>query len=165
METQSNPNPNAVPSVSALLDLENFFDTYLHKKIPFQLPLKAKEFIVHYGPWISLILLILAAVTIVPLLLLALGLSVVATPYAMMVGGYHASLFGWLNIVIGLAVMVMEGMAIPGLLKRSLAGWHMVYYATLLSTVGSVLTGNIISAVISLAVGMYFLFQIREYYK
>ena len=54
-------------------DLIGFLDFYLVQKAPFQLPDNAKEWIVKYGPWIAIVLLILA----LPPLLFALGLSTV----------------------------------------------------------------------------------------
>ena len=151
--------------VSHLPGLEGFFDTYLHLKAPFQLPAKAREFIVKYGPWISLVLLIIAAVTIIPLLVLALGLTVVTLPFQAAAGTVHTTGMGYVQILIGLVTMVMQGIAIPALLKRKLSGWRMIYYASLLSALGSLLSLNIVSLIIGLAISMYILFQIREYYK
>lgn len=151
--------------VSHLPGLEGFFDTYLHHKAPFQLPVKAREFIVQYGPWISLVLLILAALVIVPLLILALGLTVVTLPFQAATGAVHTTGVGYIQILIGLVVLVMEGIAIPGLLKRKLSGWKMLYYAILLSAFSSLLNLAIVSVIINLVIGMYILFQVRSYYK
>jgi len=151
--------------VSHLRGLEGFFDTYLHLKAPFQLPVKAKEFIVKYGPWISLVLLIIAAVTVIPLLVLALGLTVITLPFQAAAGTVHTTGVGYLHLLISLVALVMEGIAIPGLLKRKLSGWRMLYYASLLSALGSLLSLNIVSLILGLVISMYILFQIREYYK
>jgi hypothetical protein len=151
--------------VSHLPGLEGFFDTYLHLKAPFQLPAKAKEFIVKYGPWISLVLLIIAAVTVIPLLVLALGLSVIALPFQAAAGSIHTTGVGYLHLLISLAAMVLDGIAIPGLLKRKLSGWRLLYYASLLSALGSLISLDIVSLIVGLIVSMYILFQIREYYK
>ena len=67
--------------------------------------------------------------------------------------------------LISLLALVLEAVAIPSLMKRSLKGWHLVYYAALVSAVGELLGGQIVSMIISLAISMYFLFQVREYYK
>lgn len=172
METQNpnqgvpnNPQPGASATSSSLTGLEGFFDTYLHVKAPFQLPTGAKEFIVKYGPWITLIILIIAAIVIIPLTLLTLGLMTAATP-VMVAGGYASnSVMGYIQIAIGLITLVMEAIAIPKLLKRQLSGWKLVYWAALLSALGSLLSLQIVSLVLGLLISMYILFQIREYYK
>src|SRR6187431_17699 len=65
--------PTAAPK-----DLIGFLDYYLVQKAPFQLPDGLREFIVQYGPWITVVLLVLS----LPLLLVALGLSAVFLPFA-----------------------------------------------------------------------------------
>ena len=141
--------------------LEDFFDTYLHKKAPFHLPPKAKEWIVKYGPWIVLVLIILT----VPVILAVFSLSAILVPFA---ASYAPVRFSGLSLIGGLLsliTLVMEAAALPGLFKRSLKGWHLVYYAVLVGAVGQLLEGNIISLIINVVVSMYFLFEIREYYK
>lgn len=150
---------------STLGGLEGFFDTYLRVKAPWQLPVKAKEFIVKYGPWISLVLLVIGAITIIPLLILALGLNLVAMPFLAATGYVQNSMWGFVHIIITLIVLIMEGIAIPGLLKRRLSGWHMLYHAMLLSALGSLISLDIISFVVGLVISMFILFQIRDYYK
>ncbi len=163
MEHESQHHPHS--DKSHLHGLEGVFDTYLHLKAPFQLPVKAKEFIVEYGPWISLVLLIIAAVAILPLLALALGLTVVTLPFQAAVGAVQVTTGNYIHLVIGLVTMVMQGAAIPGLLKRKLSAWHLLYYSSLLSAVGSLLSGSVVGTIVGLVIGMYILFQIRSYYK
>jgi hypothetical protein len=150
---------------SQLDGLEGIFDTYLREKAPFQFPAKVREWIVKYGPWISLVLLILTALVVIPGLFIILGLTAVTLPYQAMGTVKSMGPIDYLAILISLAVLVMEAMAIPALLKRKLSGWKLVYYASLLSIVSSLLTGAIVSAILSLVIGMYILFQIRSYYK
>ena len=144
--------------------LEQFFDTYLREKVPFKLPAEAKEFIVTYGPWITLVLLVISALVIVPLVLLSLGLSVVAFPLE---GAryYHGSLFGALELLITVVSLFLEAAAIPGLLKRKISAWYLVYYAALLSALSTLLSLNLVNFVVGLVLSMYVLFQIKEYYK
>lgn len=163
--SQDSQNSQSTGAKSSLPGLEGFFDTYLHIKAPWQLPAKAKEWIVKYGPWISLVLLILGAIVLIPLLTLALGLTVITLPFATVAGGAGTTLWGWVHIILGLVVLVMQGIAIPGLMKRQLSGWRMLYYAELLSVISSILYRDIIGAIFGLIIGMYILFQIRSYYK
>lgn len=159
------PNPSSVnpqgnqTAKGFLQQLEEFFDTYLHKKAPFHLPPAAREWIVKYGPWITLVLMILA----IPVVLAALGLTAFFSPVFMMYGGYH--LLFLVSGLIALLALILQAMALPGLFARKLSGWHLVYYSVLVSAVGQILGGNIITMIVNVIISMYFLFEIREYYK
>jgi hypothetical protein len=163
METQQTqtPPPGAASHQDLLKDIENFFDTYLHKKVPFQLPPSVKEFIVQYGPWITLVLMVIA----LPMIFALIGLQALFTPVAMMYGGYHFGFMALLSELITVVVFVMEAIALPSLFKRSIKGWQIIYYAALVSAVGQLISFNLVGLVVGLALSMYFLFQIKEYYK
>lgn len=150
---------------SQLQGLEGFFDTYLREKSPFQFPAKGREWIVQYGPWISLALLILGAIVLIPAIILMLGLTAVTVPYQVAAGTIHNTIYGTVGMLFSLAVLVIEGIAIPALLKRSMSGWKLLYYAGLLSAVGQIISLNLFGALLSLVIGMFILFQIRSYYK
>ena len=162
---QNNNTGSATAGKSNLPGLEGFFDTYLNIKAPFQLPAGVKEFIVKYGPWITLVILILAAIVIVPLALLAFGLTAATVPAGVAVGYAGNTVMGMISLILALVTLVMEAIAIPKLLKRQLGGWKLVYYASLISALSSLLSLNIVSLVLGLLIGMYVLFQIRGYYK
>lgn len=158
--------PQSAPSQGFLKQLEDFFDTYLHKKLNIHLPPNVKEWIVKYSPWITLVILILAIPAILALLSLNAFLGSVNTMYAPYYHQAYAFTGGMmLQGLIMIASLVLEAMAIPLLIKRSLKGWHLVYYAVLVGAVGQLLGGQIINMIVSLALSMYFLFQVREYYK
>lgn len=164
METQQE-QPHQTPPTgehkSVLKEMEDFFELHLHTKAPFHLPPHVKEFIVHYGPWIELVLLILTA----PFILAVIGFSLVALPFAVMANPLHSSM-GTLTWVIALAAFVLRAAALPGLFKRSLhSGWYFVYYATLIGAVSDLVSGNIFGLIIGTAISLYFLFQIKELYK
>jgi hypothetical protein len=144
-----------------LSQLEEFFNTYLHKKAPFHLPPTAREWIVKYGPWITLVLMVLALPVILAILGLGsiFGAGLVMTGY----GSYHYTYL--LSGIFALVSFVMEALALPGLFARSLKGWQMVYYAVLVGAIGQLVGGNIIGMIIDVIISMYFLFEIREYYK
>jgi hypothetical protein len=129
------------------------------KKAP-ALPPNVKEAIVQYGPWITLILLVLS---IGPILAL-LGVGALLGPIAMM-GGYHFGVMYYLAIAFLVVGLVLEALAIPKLMKRQKSGWDLMFYSSLLNVVYSVLNFNIVGLIVGTLVGWYFLFQIREYYK
>lgn len=157
--------PAAAPSggthKSFLRQIEDFFDTYLHKKAPFHLPPSAKEAIVKVGPWIAVILIVLT----LPVIFAAIGLGAVVTPFAMIYGGLNFGISMMLRIALSIITLVMQIIALPGLFHRSLKAWYLVYYASLISAVGGLISYNIIGTIISLVISMYILFEIREYYK
>lgn len=161
METQQAPNGAAPKSGGFMKDVENFFDTYLHKKAPFHIPPNGREAIVKIGPWIALVLMILA----LPVILFALGLSAVFAPAAMMYGGYHTGAGYMLQGLLSLAALVMQAIALPGLFKRALKSWYLLYYAALVSAVAQLLGGQIIGMLIGLIISLYILFEIKDYYK
>ncbi|MFZ2187231.1 MAG: hypothetical protein WAV46_01205 [Candidatus Moraniibacteriota bacterium] len=143
--------------------LEALLDEYMVKKAPFALPAELKEFIAKVSPYLVIVFAVLA----LPFIFAALGLSAVLTPFAMMGAGWG---FGWgLRAIISLAVavitLVMEVMAVPGLFKRTKGGWNLVFYASIVSLIGSILAFNIIGGAISAIIGWYILFQVKELYK
>ncbi len=133
----------------------------LYKKITWHLPPNIKEFIVKFGPWITLILMLLA----IPVVLMALGLTALLAPFAMIFGGVRASMFAVIHGIIALVALVLEAMALPGLFARSKKGWYLVYYSALVSAIGQLLGGEIFGMLIGLAISLYILFEVKEYYK
>lgn len=141
--------------------LEALLDEYMVTKAPFQIPMGGKEFLAKVAPYLIIIFAILA----VPAILALLGLSAILAPAGMMAGGMG---WGWYSIVAAatsIVTLVLEVMAIPGLFKRTHAAWRLLFYASIVSFVGSILSLNIIGAVIGGLIGWYILFQMKELYK
>ena len=137
-------------------DLIGFLDFYLVKKAPFQLPAEVKEFLVKFGPWIALVLLLLS----LPGLLLMLGVGTAFMPFG---GAAYMIGFSYLTIVL-LAQLVLLGLALPGLFKRKMSAWRLIFYSQLVGIVFSLLSGSIVGAIIGGLIGLYILFQIRPLY-
>jgi len=136
-------------------DLIGFLDFYLVQKAPFQLPDNAKEWIVKYGPWIAIVLLILA----LPPLLFALGLSTV------LVGDVaYAAGFTYVTVVVILEVGLLIA-ALPGLFARKMSGWTLLFWSQVVSCVFSILHGAQIGAILGGLIAFYILFQVRPLYK
>jgi len=131
-------------------------DEYLVKKAPFQLPDNVKELLVKFGPWISIVLLVL----LVPILLLALGLGTIFMPFG---GVGYATGFGLAAIfaIVQIALLVME---LPGLFARKKSAWMLMFYEQLIGFVGSLVSGSVVGAIIGTLIGLYFLFQLRTKY-
>lgn len=138
-------------------DLMGFLDFYLVKKAPFQIPDNAKEWLVQYGPWITVVLMVL----MLPAVLFVLGVGTALVPFG---GVGYATGFGYL--AIGLIVELgLTAASLPGLFARRMAGWKLLFYARAVGLVASLLAGNIVSALVGGLISFYILFQVRPLYK
>lgn len=137
-------------------DLIGFLDFYLVKKAPFQIPNEAREWIVKFGPWITVVLLILT----LPLLLAALGIGAFLMPFS---GIGYATGFSILTIFVIIEVGLMIA-ALPGLFARKMAGWRLLFYSQLAGILYSVLSGNIVGGLLFGLITLYILFQVRPLY-
>ncbi len=146
-------------SVQGLDQLDALLEEYLVKKAP-ALPKGAKDAIVQFGPYIVLILLLL----MLPVLLAALGIGALFMPVSYM-GGVNAGLGYTVAMVTMVITLVLEVMALPGLFKRKLSAWRLMYYAALVGVVSNVIQGAFISGIVGALISLYILFQIKSYYK
>jgi hypothetical protein len=137
-------------------DLIGFLDFYLVKKAPFQIPEGGREFIVKFGPWITLVLMVIA----LPFLLFLLGLGTFFSPFA---GVGYAAGFGLTAILI-IAQFALRAMSLPGLFARKMSGWNLMFYSMLVGFVASLMSYNVIGGIIGLLIGLYIMFQIRSKY-
>lgn len=138
-------------------DLIGFLEFYLVKKAPFQLPDGVKEFLVQWGPWIAIVLMVLS----LPVLLFLLGLGALLTPFG---GVGYATGFGITALGV-IAHFVLMAMALPGLFARKMSGWTLAFYAQLVNIVTSLLSGSFVAAIFGGLIGLYLLFQVRPLYK
>ncbi len=144
--------------------LEVTLEEYLVKKAP-SLPKAWKELIVKFAPYLA----ILGVVLGIPGFLALLGVGTFLAPLGL-VGGMMTGRpflgFGYLVSVLFLGVMILlEGLAIPGLFSRSKKGWTYLYWGALVGVVQNIVTFNVGGLVIGGIISMYFLFQVKEYYK
>lgn len=126
------------------------------KKLP-ALPKKAKEIIVKFSPWIALVVLIVS----LPTLIGALGLSAIMMPgwgYGL---HYGYNMAWWISI----ASMVLTAIALPGLFKRKMSAWKLMFYSGLVMAVYNLVAMELGSLIIGTGISMYILFQIKSYYK
>ena len=145
------------PATPAPKDLVGFLDFYLVKQAPFQIPDGGREWIVKFGPWITVVLLILT----LPILLFALGLGAILIPFG---GVGYASGFGVLTlfVIVELGLMIA---ALPGLFARKMAGWQLLFYSQLVSIVYNILSGHVVSGLLFGLISLYILFQVRPLYR
>ena len=147
----------------SIAKLEVTLEEFFVKKAPFQLPTSAKDLIVAFLPWVTLIFAVLA----IPLLIAALGLTAVMTPFATL-GGVRAASSAAAGLLAGiplLVAVVFELMSVKGLMAKKKSGWNFAFYASLASALSSILSYDLFGAVIGALISWYILFQIRSYYK
>jgi hypothetical protein len=159
MTKTTKPSATGTDFQSLLSQLDVFLEEYLVKKAP-SLPENAKEVLVKYAPHISIVVIVFS----LPAILFALGLGALVTPLAFM-GGVRSGFSFSLTSLFLLATMVLYIAAIPGLFARQMSAWRKMYYATLLSALHSLFNFQLGSLVIGTAISLYFLFQVRSYYK
>ncbi|OGK23902.1 hypothetical protein A3A46_01045 [Candidatus Roizmanbacteria bacterium RIFCSPLOWO2_01_FULL_37_13] len=144
---------------SYLKQLEDLLSEYLVKKAP-ALPVNVKEAIVKFAPWVTLVVFIIT----LPVVFAVFGLGAILAPLSFL-GGVNAGTNYILSLVFSAIQLVLEAMAIPGLFKRSKSAWTLVFYASLVGGVQSIVTFNLGGLIIGTLLSLYILFQVKEYYK
>jgi hypothetical protein len=144
--------------------LEVTLEEYLVKKAP-QLPKGWKEMIVKFAPYLAIISVVLG----IPGFLALLGLGAFLAPLGLAGGimtGQPFVGFSYIVNVVFLGLMVLlEGLAIPGLFSRSKKAWNLLYWSALAGVVQNILNFNVGGLVIGGLLSLYFLFQVKESYK
>lgn len=148
-----------------LWQLEAFGEEYLVKKAPFQLPEGFKDFLVKIAPYLIIVVAILAIPTLLNLFGLSNSMWWELSRYGYNYGyGSYRTMFS-VTSIISLIAIVLELLALPGLFGRKKQWRNLIFYAQLISVIGSLIDGSILWAILSLVIGMYVLFQVRSYYK
>lgn len=127
------------------------------------LPANIKEVLVKYAPILSLIFGILG-------ILLGIGgisALTITSPIAMMGGPNTASAYGT-GFIAAVALIISSGLmlaAYSGLKAKKSSGWNMMFWSEVVNIASSLISLNIVGALISAVVGFYILFQIKSHYK
>lgn len=140
---------------------EAWLDEHMVTKAPFQIPMGGKEFLATIAPY----LVIVGAVLFLISLPVLLGLGAIGGAMGMTSGHPEWGFVMLVMLITNVIVIVLELYALSGLFKRTKASWRLVYYATLVSFVGNILSFNILGAIIGGIIGWYLLFQVKELYK
>lgn len=141
-----------------LSDVEKKLEPYFTKNIPL-LPPKAIDFLVKIIPYLSIVGIILTAQS----LLMIFGIGAVFSPIAYL-GGFRFglnTLFVILWSVLSIAITIK---AIPGLFKKQLSAWKLMFALNVLSVIYSILTLHLFSAVLGGIISFYLLFQLKKQY-
>jgi len=158
MSTTKAPDTKA-----ALNQLEIILDEYLGKKAP-AMPENIKETLVSFAPYLAIIGIVIS----LPAIFAILGIGAMMGPFSAFLGASYMMSYGvtyYIGIVGLIISAILEALAIQGLFKRSMGAWRLMYYASLVTFVASVLQGNLSSAIIGGLIGLYILFQVKGMYK
>ncbi|MFC0183514.1 hypothetical protein SAMN04515674_11668 [Pseudarcicella hirudinis] len=137
--------PNSLP-------LEKELEPIFLKQLP-AFPDNVKDLFVKIAPFLAIIWVIFGVAGV--------GLTAILSPFAW----FSGSLLYGIGMLFLLVMVVLDGLAIPGLLNKTKAGWTWIYYAQFASVVFSLLMGNWIGGIIRAFIGFWILFQIREKYS
>jgi len=144
--------------------LEVTLGKYLGEKAP-QLPKAWKDALVKFVPYLVIIGVVVGVLGFLALFGLGTFLVPLGTIGGMMTGRPFFG-FSYISNILFLGVMVLlEGLAIPGLFSRSKKAWNFLYWSALVGVVQNVLSFNIGGLIIGGLLSLYFLFQVKEYYK
>lgn len=157
-------NTSKGPDTKATFNqLETLLDEYFGKKAP-AMPENIKETLVSFAPYLAIIGIVIS----LPAIFAILGIGAMMGPFSAFFGAPYMMSYGAIYYigVVGLIISaVLEALAIQGLFKRSMSAWKLMYYASLVTFVASVLQGNLSSAIIGGLIGLYILFQVRNKYN
>lgn len=172
--SHSGPKPPATPTPAVsgpLAALEAKFYEWFVYKAPYQLPVALTDFIVKFGPWITLVIGILMLPALFAVFTIGSLVGTVATAYGTF--GYQPGPMYWLGLIILLAQVVVMFVSIPLLLKQKRNGWLLLFYADIISIIYGIVNsfaygyfalGGLIWTLLSAVIAFYILFQIRRYY-
>ncbi len=162
-ENQSETVQGGTNLKGSISKFEAFLDEYMVKKAPFALPTGLKEFLVAVAPYITIV----AAILSIPIILAAIGLSAFLTPFSILAGnGFGWGFFSIISLLVAAVTLTMEVIAVPGLFKRTRSAWRLIFYASIASVLGSIISiSGVLSGIIGAIIGWYILFQIKDMYK
>ena len=151
------------PPVSGpLAGLERWLYDMLVVRAPFQFPKNVTDWIVQYGPWITLVISVLMLPALLALLGAASATGVFASTVGVVVGPAY-----WLALLILVAQVAVMFASIPMLLKHQRNGWMLLFYANLFNIVYGVVNAfgygvfavsSLIGTAIGAVIGLYILF-------
>ena len=144
--------------------LEVTLEEYLGTKAP-QLPKAWKEVLVKFAPYLAIVAVVFGILGFLALIGLGAFMAPLGLVGGMMTGRPFLG-FSYIVNAIFLGMMVLlEGLAIPGLFSRSKKAWTFLYWSALVGIVQNVFSFNVGGLVIGGLLSLYFLFQVKEYYK
>ncbi len=137
--------PNSLP-------LEAELEPIFTKQLP-SFPDNIKDLLVKIAPFLAIITVIFGV--------FGVGLTALLSPFAWFAGSF---IYG-IGIIFLVVMVILEGMAIPGLFAQKMQGWRLMYYAQFVSVIYSLCMGSWLSGLIGAFIGFWILFQVKEKYS
>jgi hypothetical protein len=145
------------------------------------LPKNGQKGLVKYLPWITLVIGLLelwSAWLLWHWAHVANSLVNYANTLSQLYGGTTVTLQKmsagiWIGVILLFIEAILLLLAVPGLRSQRKSGWDLIFYVSIVNVVYGVVIAltnyggafNLVENLILSAIGLYFLFQIREYYK
>ncbi|MES2518073.1 MAG: hypothetical protein V4585_08200 [Bacteroidota bacterium] len=134
------------------LPLEKELEPIFTKQLP-PFPDNIKDLFVKIAPFLAIIGVVFG--------ILGVGFGALLSPLAWFAGSF---IYG-IGMIFLLIMVVLEGLAIPGLFNQKKDGWKYMYYAQFVSLIYNLCLGSWIGGLIGAFIGFWILFQIKEKYS
>ncbi|HSD98739.1 MAG TPA: hypothetical protein VLB73_03505 [Patescibacteria group bacterium] len=129
-------------------------------KLP-SLPKGGRDVLAQVAPWFALIFGVLGVLAGLG----GLGILSVLSPMMLLGSGLGTTANTLLSVAIALVGSVLMLVAFPGLKKRKMQGWNLLFWSEAVSFVSSLVAFSFVGGVIGALIGFYLLYQIKSYYK
>lgn len=147
--------------------LEVTLEEYLVNKAP-KLPKEWKDIIVKIAPYLAIIGVVMGMARFLNLLRLGTFIAPLGAIGGMMAGRQFLG-FNYISNIIFLGVItILRGLSISGLFSKSKKAWTFLYWSALVGTIQIVIGfgfDGFVIGIIGIILSLYFLFQVKEYYK
>ncbi len=144
---------------SILYKIENFGFRYFYQKAP-GIPEGPRRLIAKFIPWCLILFIIWQLYGLVQYISFELVTPSISYLYVFGSGGF--GIFG--IMLVGMSV-VMELVALPGLMRYKRIGWQYFFYGQVLAIFNEMIHFNLINLIFGGLISLYLLFQIRGYYN
>lgn len=144
---------------NASLPFEKELEPIFTEKLP-AFPENIKDILVMIAPWLAILEAIFGALAFLTLL----GLGSFVSILSIGAGAYSSTWQMWVSIFAVGANAILGILAFKPLQNKEKKGWNYMYYSCLISVGSSLLTFNIVGALISAFIGFWILFQMKGRY-
>ena len=148
-----------------------------YKQVPFHFPPNGRKWLTENVWWLVLIGVVMSILALIGAFKLMMYGNELVSQYQAVAGYYgvrdsswNYNTAIWVGIIFGLAILVIEAMAIQPLKALRARGWYLLFAAMLVGALSAVVSavlnydlGSLIGAVIGFAIGGYFLFEIHPF--
>lgn len=178
MDKETKEPLKSVPYDTQPAGLEKALNDVFYVKAPVQLPAAVKKWLVDNSWWLVLVGAVVSVLSIFSLLSVvntANNIDALYNTYGLGDAYSRSTNSLYVSMIAGAVSAALLFMASSKLKVHQKAGWNLLYYNFLLSTVLAVvsnvfmspatLAGGLVTLVIAFAIGAYILFQVRSHFS